>query len=141
MNTKKVVGGREVQCFSSEFYFNRGWRGSINTNSLLIGQDVYMFSSGIYLNRGKVVAVTPSGAEVRAQDGTLMQFDANGRETDAGRRDRLGFGPSPDSRFHTALWNSAPEFQPWELDDMPFAERTALIEQQRRDWEAKKINR
>lgn len=61
-----------------------------------------MFSSGIYLNRGKVVAVTPSGAEVRAQDGTLMQFDANGRETDAGRRDRLGFGPSPDSRFHTA---------------------------------------
>src|SRR5215831_10384429 len=113
MNTKKVVDGREVQCFSSAFYLNRAKPGCVNPATLVVGQDVYMFSSGIYLNQGKVVAVTPSSTEVRTIDGELLRFDIYGRETDASRRDRLGFGPSPDSKFHTSLWNSAPEFQPW----------------------------
>ena len=138
MNTKKMVDGQEVQCFSSAFYFNRGQQGGMDTKTLAVGQDVYMFSSGIYLNQGNVVAVSPSGAEVRSLQGELIKFDANGRETDAGRRERLGFGPTPGDRFHTALFNGAPEFQPWELDGMPFAERTVLIEQQRREWEAQK---
>jgi len=138
VNTKKVVDGREVQCFSSEFYFNRGHQGGMDTKTLTLGQDVYMFSSGIYLNRGKVIAVSPSGAEIRSLDGELLKFDANGKETDAGRLERLGFGPTPGDRFHTALFNGAPEFQAWELDNIPFAEHTALIEQQRRDWAAKK---
>jgi hypothetical protein len=138
VNTKKSVDGREVQVFSSELYINRGKRGCLNTKALMVGQDVYMFSSEIYVNRGKVVGVTPSGVEVRTHDGELLQFDANGKEADASRRDRLGFGPSPESKFHTVLWHSAPEFQPWELDDMPFAERSLLLEQARRDWEAKK---
>jgi hypothetical protein len=34
------------------------------------------------------------------------------------------------------LWHFAPEFAPWELDDSPFAERTGLMEQARRDHEA-----
>jgi hypothetical protein len=100
-----------------------------------------MFSSGVYLDSGKVVGVNPSGAEVRTHQGVLVRFDANGKETDDSRRDRLGFGPDPESKFHTALWFGAPEFQSWELDDMPFAERTPLIEQQRRDWQAKKTNK
>jgi hypothetical protein len=141
MNTKKVVDGREVQMFSSEFYFNRGFQGSKDTKTLVVGQDVYMFSSGVYLDSGKVVGVNPSGAEVRTDQGVLVRFDANGKETDDSRRDRLGFGPDPESKFHIALWFGAPEFQPWELDDMHFAERTALIEQQRRDWRAKKTNK
>jgi hypothetical protein len=138
VNTKKLVDGREVQTFSSELYINRAKRADMDTKTLVVGQDVYMFSSEIYVNQGKVVGVTPSGAEVRTHDGVLFQFDANGKETDASRRDRLGFGPSPESKFHAVLWHSAPEFQPWELDDMPFAERTVLLEQARRDWHAKK---
>jgi hypothetical protein len=138
VNTKKLVDGREVQTFSSAFYFNRGYQGSKDTRTLVVGQDVYMFSSGVYLDSGKVVGVHPAGAEVRTHQGVLVRFDASGKETDNSRRERLGFGPSPGDRFHNFLWFSAPEFQAWELDDMPFAERTVLIEQQRRDWEAKK---
>jgi hypothetical protein len=77
---------------------------------------------------GTVVKVTPSGVEVRAIDGELHRFDNKAYELDADRRERLGFGPSPESKFHAVLWQSAPEFQPWHLVDIPFAERTALLE-------------
>ena len=59
----------------------------------------------------------------------LLRFDNDGYELDVSRRDRLGFGPSPEDKFYTSLWQSAPEFGPWHLDNMPFAERTALLEQ------------
>lgn len=84
--------------------------------------------------KGKVVNVTPTGVEVQVTD--LLSFDSNGGETDDCRRDRIGFGPSPGDKFFNSLWFSAPEFAPWYLDDVPFAERTALIEQQGRDWQA-----
>ena len=88
----------------------------------------------------KAIKITPSHVEVQVADlqtGDLIRFDTSGKETDVSRRDRLGFGPSPDDKFYTSLWQSAPEFQPWHLDDMPFAERTALLEQKAREWEAK----
>lgn len=83
-----------------------------------------------------MVKVTPSGVEVQVAD--LLRFDNDGNELDVSRRDRLGFGPSPEDKFYTSLWQSAPEFGPWHLDDMPFPERTALLEQKARDYEAKK---
>ncbi len=106
----------------------------IDIKSLVVGQEVYMFS-GVYMNTGKVVKVTPSGVDVQT-DRELVRFDKDGNETDVGRRDRLGFGPSPESKFHTVLWQFAPEFAPWQLDDIPFAERTASLEQEARKWEA-----
>ena len=64
------------------------------------------------------------------QTADLIRFDTSGKETDVSRRDRLGFGPSPDDKFYTSLWESAPEFGPWHLDDMPFEKRKHLLENQ-----------
>jgi hypothetical protein len=110
----------------------------MDTKTLVVGQDVYMVRSEIYaLGKGKVAKVTPDGVEVHSGN-ELLRFDKDGNELDVSRRDRLGFGPSPESKFHTVLWQSAPEFGPLHLDDIPFAERTALLEQSTRDYEAKK---
>jgi hypothetical protein len=89
------------------------------------------------------VKVTPSGVEVQTgvmqTDGTwnaheLLHFDSEGNEPDASRRERLGFGPSPESTFHTVLWHSAPECQPWHIDEMPFAECESLFEETARKF-------
>ena len=100
----------------------------MDTKTLVVGQDVYMVCSEIYIGKGKVAKVTPDSVEVHSGNERL-RFDKDGNELDVSRRDRLGFGPSPESKFHTVLWQSAPEFGPWHLDDIPFAERTALLEQ------------
>jgi hypothetical protein len=95
------------------------------------GKTVRVTASGVERDRrGKVVKVTPEGVDVEVVD--LLRFDNDGYELDVSRRDRFGFGPSPEDKFYTALWESAPEFAPWHLDDMPFAERTALLEQHAR---------
>ena len=99
----------------------------VGQTTLVVGQDVDVAYCQRKDRKGKVVKVTPTGVEVEVTD--LLRFDNNGTETDASRRDRLGFGPSPEDKFHTSLWQSTPEFGPWQLDDMPFTERTALIEQ------------
>ena len=75
-----------------------------------------MVSSGIYGRGGIVVKVTPSGVEVKS-GGLLLQFDANGKELDVSRQERLGFGPSPGDKFITMLWEVAPECRPWELTE------------------------
>ncbi len=95
---------------------------------LVVGQDVFLVSSGIYCNVGKVVAVTPSSVDVQTE-GELIRLDKDGKETDDSRRDRLGFGPSPGDKFHNSLWFSAPEFQPWEIEDISDEELAA--------WKAK----
>jgi Prokaryotic dksA/traR C4-type zinc finger len=52
-----------------------------------------------------------------------------------GRRGRLRL------RFMTAMWEFAPEHEPWYLDDIPFEERTALREQETRERDAReKLN-
>jgi hypothetical protein len=99
----------------------------VGQTTLVIGQDVEVAYCQRKARKGKVVKFTPTGVEVEVSD--LLQFDNDGYELDVCRRDRLGFGPSPGDKFHTSLWQSAPEFAPWHLDDMPFAERTALLEQ------------
>jgi hypothetical protein len=94
----------------------------MDTKTLVVGQEVHIIS-GIYdCGKGTVVEVTPEGVVVQANTQRVLRFDNNGKELDASRRDRLGFGPSPESKFHTVLWQFAPEFQPWELED--FADRS-----------------
>ena len=53
-----------------------------------------------------MVKVTPSGVEVQVAD--LLRFDNDGNELDVSRRDRLGFGPSPEDKFYTSLWQVFP---------------------------------
>ena len=106
----------------------------VGQTTLVVGQDVDVAYAQRKDRKGKVVKVTPTGVEVEVAD--LLQFDNDAYELDISRRDRLGFGPSPEDKFHTFLWQSAPEFAPWHLDDMPFAERTALLEQKTREVKA-----
>jgi hypothetical protein len=104
----------------------------MDTKTLVVGQDVYMLG-GVYMNMGKVVKVTPSGVDVLVfklpwkmrvvDEQMLIRFDNDGKECSRSY-EKLGF----------------PEWVPegWELDDMPFAERTALMEQAARDYEARR---
>ena len=90
---------------------------AMDTKTLVVGQKVSMTKSGVYANWGEVVEISSPGVAVKTEDGELLRFDTNGRQTDASQRDTLGFGPNPESKFHTVLWFSAPEFQPWEIDE------------------------
>ena len=83
--------------------------------ALVAGQDVSMFS-GCYRTGSKVVKVTPEGVDVDAYE--LLHFDKDGRSY-------LTELPGPQD------WkpNGTYECGPWYLDDMPFTERTALLEQ------------
>lgn len=104
----------------------------MDTKTLVVGQEVYMLG-GVYINMGKVVEVRSSGVDVLifklpwemrvVDEKMLVRFDNNGKEYSRSY-EKLGF----------------PEWVPegWELDDIPFAERTALMEQARRDYEARK---
>lgn len=108
--------------------------GKVNTKTLVVGQDVYMFS-GVYGNTGKVVKVTPLGVDVQTAD-EVLHFDTNGRSY------VTELQPSYDPTAHPlSPWrwdgNGTYECGPWELDDMPFAERTALLEQRWADWRRK----
>ncbi len=88
--------------------------------SLVVGQKVSMTKSGVYGEWGEVVEVSPEGVVVKTDDGELLRFDKDGKQTDASRQDELGFGPSPGDRFRNFLWFSAPEFQAWEIDETYF---------------------
>lgn len=87
----------------------------MDTTKLVVGQDIYVHNCYGYC-KAKVVEVTQSGVNVqttglqtreRLPADERVQFDTNGNEIVAGR-----FGPEPE---------------PWQLDDMPFAERTAWL--------------
>jgi len=99
--------------------------------TLVVGQDVDVSYCQRKDRRGKLVKVTPTGVDVLVAD--VLRFGNDGYELDVSRRDRLGFGPSPEDKFYTSLWQSAPEFGPWHLDDFPFADRTALLERAHRE--------
>lgn len=100
----------------------------MDTKTLAVGQDVYMLS-GVNIKKGEVVKVWPVGraagrrgaamVEVQELDGRLYHFDIYGKGCDGNETDEGG---------------------PWEIDDeMPFAERTALLEQGAQDYEARRI--
>jgi len=94
--------------------------------ALVVGQDVSMFS-GCYRTGGKVVKVTPSGVDVQTS-GELLHFDDNGRSYVTELPSSYRSTAHPLSPWG---WdgNGTYECGPWYLDDMPFTERTALLEQ------------
>jgi hypothetical protein len=108
--------------------------GKVDTNKLVVGQDVYMFS-GIYGNKGKVVEVTPLGVDVQTTDG-LLHFDTNGRSYVTELPPTYDPAAHPQSPWR---WDGNGTFEcgPWTLDDMPFAERKALLEHMSADWQRK----
>jgi hypothetical protein len=77
---------------------------------LTVGQYVYMFS-GCYMCVGEVVKIMPLDVDVLTREGRLLGFD----------RDGTG---------HSSTY----ECGPWYIDDMPFAERTALFEEAERKF-------
>jgi len=89
---------------------------SLSMKTLTVGEDVLLVSNEIYYKTGTVIAVTPSGYGVQTVD-ELIRLDNDGKETEVGRLERLGFGPSPGDNFHNVLWFSAPEFQPYQIED------------------------
>ena len=95
----------------------------MDTKTLVVGQDVYICSIGVYIQKGKVVKITSSGVDVQTDNG-LFHFDKDGKECN--RNEAYGL---PE-------WG--PEWSLWELDDMPFMERTAFMEQAARDYEARR---
>jgi hypothetical protein len=75
----------------------------------VVGQKVHMFSGGIYMQVGTVVKIMPYGLIVES----------------SGERYRFNdFGMGCDNKGH---WEGGP----WELDDMPFAERVENMEKTR----------
>ena len=90
----------------------------MDTKTAMVGQHVYVYPgySAYGYWKGKVVKVTSAGVEVQLLDPwpgeSLIRFGNDGTELEVRRN-----------------LNVAPEQQPWILDAMPFAERTALIEQ------------
>jgi hypothetical protein len=75
----------------------------MDTKTLVVGQDVYMLS-GVYICKGKVTKITPSSVDVQTTSEGLLRFDSRGKGCDDGTH----------------------ECGPWYIDDVPFAERTAL---------------
>jgi len=129
--TKQEEGGdmdTQTRVFCSGPYMLCGnvTVGKVDTKTLVVGQDVYM-SSGCYGNKGKVVKLTPRGVDVQT-DSELLHFDDNGRSY------VTELPSSYDSTAHPLSpwrWNGNGTYEcgPWELDDIPFAEREALLEQ------------
>jgi hypothetical protein len=74
----------------------------MDTTKLVVGQEILLFGVG-FLD-GKVVSVAPSIA-VQTNEIGLLQFDEDGRETDACRYIRLG----------GVLNGPGPEWEPWEI--------------------------
>jgi len=108
--------------------------GKVDTKKLVVGQDVYMFS-GVYGNRGTVVKITEQGYVEVQTDSELLHFDNNGRSY------VTELPSSYDSTAHSLSpwgWNGNGTYEcgPWVLDYIPFAERTALLEQKAREWKA-----
>lgn len=89
---------------------------SLSMKNLTVGEAVFLVSNEVYCKTGTVIAVTPSGYDVQTVD-ELIRLDNEGKETEAGRFERLGFGPRPGDTFHNVLWFSAPEFQPYQIED------------------------
>jgi hypothetical protein len=159
MDTTKLVVGQDVYMLKPPypfwFCFDEGKVVKVTPEGVDVQVVDRQTANAAYCQRkergDKAIKITPSrgketdvGRRVEVQVADLqtadmIRFDTSGQETDVSRRDRLGFGPSPEDKFYTSLWQSAPEFGPWHLDDMPFAERTALLEQKAqrfRKWES-----
>jgi hypothetical protein len=150
MDTTTLVVGQDVYMLKPPypfwFCFDEGKVVKVTPEGLDVQVVDRQTANAAYCQRkergDKAIKITPSrgketdvGRRVEVQVADLqtadmIRFDTSGQETDVSRRDRLGFGPSPEDKFYTSLWYSAPEFGPWHLDDMPFEKRKHLLENQ-----------
>jgi hypothetical protein len=150
MDTKTLVVGQDVYMLKPPypfwFCFDVGKVVKVTPEGVDVQVVDRQTANAAYCQRkergDKAIKITPSrgketdvGRRVEVQVADLqtadmIRFDTSGQETDVSRRDRLGFGPSPEDKFYTSLWYSAPEFGPWHLDDMPFEKRKHLLENQ-----------
>jgi hypothetical protein len=150
MDTKTLVVGQDVYMLKPPypfwFCFDEGKVVKVTPERVDVQVVDRQTANAAYCQRkdrgDKAIKITPSRGketdvgrcvEVQVADlqtADMIRFDTSGKETDVSRRDRLGFGPSPEDRFYTSLWYSAPEFGPWHLDDMPFEKRKHLLENQ-----------
>ena len=150
MDTTKLVVGQDVYMLKPPypfwFCFDEGKVVKVTPEGVDVQVVDRQTANAAYCQRkergDKAIKITPSrgketdvGRRVEVQVADLqtadmIRFDTSGQETDVSRRDRLGFGPSPEDKFYTSLWYSAPEFGPWHLDDMPFEKRKHLLENQ-----------
>jgi hypothetical protein len=94
----------------------------MDTKTLVVGQDVHIVS-GPYFWRGKVVKATPEGVEVHTKEELLPSGDLNLR---CGMEQLLHFDNAGKGRDEEGTY----ECGAWYIDDMPFAERTAWLEQE-----------
>jgi hypothetical protein len=141
MDTKTLVVGQDVYMLKPPYPFWFCIDEGMVVNVTPEGVDVQVVdrqtADAAYCQRkdrgDKAIKITSSRVEVQVADlqtADLIRFDTSGKETDVSRRDRLGFGPSPEDKFYNFLWHSAPEFGPWHLDNMPFEKRKHLLENQ-----------
>jgi hypothetical protein len=104
----------------------------MDAKTLGVGQEVYIFDDCYNRDNGTVTRITPSfvevtikvtriapgftppGMELKIGDELLLKFDRNGQGED-GQFTPGGYGV-------------------WHIDDMPFAERTALLDEAARKW-------
>jgi hypothetical protein len=112
----------------------------MDTTKLKVGQDVYMVS-GPYRTTGIVLKVTRSGVEVLAsldvaytsrgkiihKTREVWRFDSKGKACDSRGTGMFEPGPWENGGIPGTL-----ECGAWILDDMPFAERKAELEEDRR---------
>jgi len=89
----------------------------MDTTKLVVGQNVYMLcSDGVCMLKGHVVKITPEGVDVQfgaeQVGGALNAYEMKHFDKDGKERGERTY-----------------DFYHYELDDMPFAERTALRKQ------------
>jgi hypothetical protein len=94
----------------------------MDTRALVAGQEVYRFcESEVYgFWKGKVVKITSANVEVRVGE-SIIHFGYDGTELEVERRKRH------DRFLQSSQFSALPAFGVWQLDDMPFEDRTKNI--------------
>jgi len=144
MDTSKLVVGQVVYmfCGATAYGFAKGEVVKITSEGVevksaeLWGPGHMEIASG---SKDRGIKITASvvdterwGRESASEEVGIVRLDNNGIELEADRRKRHGFEPGPEfsqDRFMQSVWYGAPECGPWQLDELPFEERTAKIEE------------
>ena len=103
----------------------------MDTKTLMVGQDIYMYS-GPYWWWGKVVTITSDGVDVQTREEILPSGDLNLRcgTEQLLRFDNAGTGSDEEGTYECGAWH---------IDDIPFAERTALHVEAALQWREQQI--
>jgi len=145
MDTSKLVVGQVVYmfCGATAYGFAKGEVAKITSAGVEV-KSAELWGPGHMeigpgsKDRGIKIAASVVDTErwgresQRLEEVGIVRLDSNGIELEADRRKRHGFEPGPgfsQDRFMQSVWYGAPECGPWQLDELPFEERTAKIEE------------